>query len=230
MTETMLDEKIRDQVKQIFTGLNQPVTVLFFGSNEENCEYCGQTLQLMEELVALSDKLELHSYDIDEQPEVAAQYHVEHVPGIVMTAPDGETFRDYGIRYAGVPAGHEFTSIIRDLLMISSRDSGLSKETKEFLAKLDRPVKMQVFVTPTCPYCPQAVVLAHQMAMESPMVQAEMVEAMEFPILADQFGVSGVPHTVINAGMGDVIGAVPEAALRQKIQQAMEAQQFTQEA
>jgi len=230
MTETMLDEKIRAQVKQIFTGLNQPVTVLFFGSNEENCEYCAQTQQLMEELVDLSDKLALIAYNTDEQPEVAAQYHVEYVPGIVMVSPDGETFKDYGIRFAGVPAGHEFTSIIRDLLMISLGDSGLSKENREYLASLDKPLHLQVFVTPTCPYCPQAVVLAHQMAMESPWVQAEMVEAMEFPMLADQFGVSGVPHTVINAGMGDVVGAVPEAALIQKIQQAMEAGQFAQEA
>ncbi len=225
MTETMLDDNIREQVKQIFSGLNQPVTVLFFGSNEENCEYCAQTQQLMEELVALSDKLALKAYDVDEQPELAAQYHVEHTPGIVMVSPDGESFKDYGIRFTGIPAGHEFTSIIRDLLMISARDLGLSKDTKEYLASLDRPLHLQVFVTPTCPYCPQAVVLAHQMAMESPWVQAEMVEAMEFPMLADQFGVSGVPHTVINAGMGDVVGAMPEMALRQKIQQVMEAEQ-----
>ncbi len=57
-----------------------------------------------------------------------------------------------------------------------------------------------------------------------------MVEAMEFPMLSDQFGVSGVPHTVINAGMGDVVGAVPEAALLQKIQQAIEAGLLTKEA
>ncbi len=230
MTEKMLDEKIREQVKQIFAELKEPVTVLFFGSQEENCDYCEQTRQLMDELVSLSDKLTMQVYDIDQQPEVAQQYHVQNVPGIVMVSPDGETFKDYGIRFAGIPAGHEFTSIIRDMVMVSSRNSGLSKDTKTFLAALDKPLKMQVFVTPTCPYCPQAVVLAHQMAMESSLVQAEMVEAMEFPVLADQFGVSGVPHTVINEGMGDVVGAVPEAILRQKIQEAIEAGQIPQEA
>jgi glutaredoxin len=78
-----------------------------------------------------------------------------------------------------------------------------------------------VFVTPTCPYCPQAVVLAHRMALESPMVQAEMVEAMEFPELSDRYGVSGVPHTTINAGAGNVIGAAPENHLLQEIQRAL---------
>jgi glutaredoxin len=82
-------------------------------------------------------------------------------------------------------------------------------------------VLLQVFVTPTCPYCPQAVVLAHQMALESPMVEAEMVEAMEFPELSNQFGVSGVPQTTINSGAGTVIGAVPEDSLLVEIQEAL---------
>jgi len=65
-------------------------------------------------------------------------------------------------------------------------------------------------------------VLAHQMAMESPLVQAEAVEAMEFPALADKFDVSGVPHTTINDGLGNVVGAVPEDALVGEIQKALQ--------
>jgi len=60
-------------------------------------------------------------------------------------------------------------------------------------------------------------VLAHMMALESPLVQAEMVEATEFPELSEQFGVSSVPHTTINRGKGNVIGAVPEANLLAEI-------------
>jgi len=64
-------------------------------------------------------------------------------------------------------------------------------------------------------------VLAHQMALESPMVEAEMVEAMEFPDLSNRFGVSGVPQTTINAGAGTVIGAMPEDNLLAEIQRAL---------
>jgi thioredoxin-related protein len=60
------------------------------------------------------------------------------------------------------------------------------------------------------------------MAMESDMVEAEMVEAMEFVDLSDQYGVSGVPHTVINEGAGEIIGAVPEPALLDKIREIVE--------
>jgi hypothetical protein len=64
-------------------------------------------------------------------------------------------------------------------------------------------------------------VLAHQMAMESDMVQAEMVEAMEFNDLSNRYGVSGVPHTVVNDGKGNVVGAVPETNLMAEIQRAV---------
>jgi len=59
------------------------------------------------------------------------------------------------------------------------------------------------------------------MALESPMVEAEMVEAMEFPDLSNRFGVSGVPQTTINAGAGTVIGAMPEDNLLAEIQRAL---------
>jgi predicted DsbA family dithiol-disulfide isomerase len=60
------------------------------------------------------------------------------------------------------------------------------------------------------------------MAMENPLVQAEMVEAMEFPELANRHNVSGVPQTTINDGAANVVGAVPEANLVAAIQQAIQ--------
>ncbi len=220
MTQRLLDDNIVSQVREVFDDLEHPVKVLFFG-NEKNCQYCGDTLQLLEEVTAISDKLSLETYDLERDAETAARYNVDKAPGIVIAADEGGETVDYGVRYAGIPSGHEFSSLIQDLVQVSRRDSGLSEATRKFLAGLKEPVNMLVFVTPTCPYCPRAVVLAHQMAMESPMVQAEMVEAMEFPDLSNQFGVSGVPQTTINFGKGTVIGAVPEAHLVQELQSAL---------
>ncbi len=63
--------------------------------------------------------------------------------------------------------------------------------------------------------------LAHQMALESPMVEAEMIEAMEFPELTSRHGVGGVPQTTINDGAGTVVGAMPEPQLVAEIQAAL---------
>jgi glutaredoxin-like protein len=218
----MIDDKIKKQVLEVFSGLKEPVEVLFFGSDDnERCQYCGETRQLLEEVTALSDLFTLSVYDLERDAEMAAQFKVDSVPEFVMVGREGERRIDYGIRYKGIPAGHEFSSLINDLLIVSQRKSSLTEETRAFLGTLTEPVHMQVFVTPTCPYCPRAVILAHQMALESPLVEAEMVEATEFPELAERFGVSGVPQTTINMGAGMVVGAVPEKLLVEEIQNAL---------
>ncbi len=72
------------------------------------------------------------------------------------------------------------------------------------------------------------MVLAHQMAMENPLITAEMIEAYEFPELADRFAVSGVPQTTINSGVGTVIGAVPESYLLDEIKRVLSEIESTQ--
>lgn len=216
----LLNEEISQQVREVFADLKQPVHVMFFGS-KDNCVYCDDTRQLAQEVTALSDLLSLDVYDVDADADLARKYNVDKTPALVITARDGDQVTDFGIRLTGIPAGHEFSSLIQDILLVSARDSGLSAATRQALRSLQQPVLLQVFVTPTCPYCPRAVVLAHQMALESPLVQAEMVEATEFPELSNRHRVSGVPHTVVNDGKGNVIGAVPEANLLAEIQRAL---------
>ncbi len=216
----LLDDKVRVQIREIFQQLEEPVELLYFGS-QEACEYCEDTRQLAEELAGLSDLINLRVYDLEQDAERAQEFQVDKVPGLVLAGRENGEVRDYGIRYAGIPSGHEFSSLVHDLVMVSGRDSRLSEQTRASLQELSEPVHLQVFVTPTCPYCPQAVLLAHQMALESPWVSAEMVEAMEFPELSERFGVRGVPQTTINAGAGTVVGSVPEGMLVAEIRKAL---------
>lgn len=144
----LLDENIQRQVRDALTPMIEPVHVLFF-SSATNCEYCDDTRQLLEEVSALSDKLSLGIHDIDADADLAAQYGVNKTPGIVLTAKEGDTITDYRIRFAGIPAGHEFSSLIQGLLLVSSRDSGLSQATKEQIKMVQKPVLLQVFATPT---------------------------------------------------------------------------------
>ncbi|WP_082390450.1 protein disulfide oxidoreductase [Ornatilinea apprima] len=220
--EKMLNQDIRKQIKDLFADLKAPVAVLFFGSKVQSCDYCKETVQLLEEVSELSDLIELKQYDLEENAELAKQFSVDKAPVVVLAGKNGDEIVDYGVRFAGIPAGHEFTSLIQGLLMVANSDSGLDDKTKAMLAKVTEPLHFYVFVTPTCPYCPQAVILAHRMAFENPLVQAEMVEAMEFPELSNQFGVSGVPHTVINFGADEVVGAVPEAHMRERLTKLMQ--------
>jgi glutaredoxin-like protein len=218
--EKYLEQSLQEDLKKIFANLVHPVKIIYF-STKDKCAYCTEISELLGEVTDLSEKLLLETHDINEENHLAKRYDVSEAPVFIITGMDGERELDYRIRFYGMPGGHEFTSLINDLLIVSHQDSGLQPETRQFLASLKQPVHLQVFVTPTCPYCPQAVVLAHQMALESTRVTADMIEAIEFPDLANHFNVSGVPHTAINLGAGTVIGGVPEEALVSEIRKSL---------
>lgn len=219
--ERILDDSVLGQVQDAFAALKEPVEVLLFGSKTA-CDYCQEERQLLEEVTTLHDGISLSVYDLDEDKELAERFGVDKAPTVVIAAKDGGEVTDLGIRFAGIPSGHEFGTLINDILLVSQRDSGLSEKTRQYLRSLDQPLLLQVFVTPTCPYCPRAVVLAHQMAMENPRwIRSEGIEATEFRELAEKYYVSGVPQTVINSGAKMVVGAVPELNLLSQIQAAV---------
>lgn len=218
---TLLNDEVIDQVKEAFQALEKDVTILFFEG--EDCEYCDDTLNLVTELAEITDKLHLDQYHLDQDQDVAERYRVDKAPGLVIASQNGTDAVDHGIRYAGIPAGHEFTSLIQSLLLVSTGNADLSQDTLDFLETLDEPVHLQVFVTTSCPYCPQAVNLAHRLAFASPKVEAEMIESSEFMDLSRQYNVSGVPDTSINHGAGRVVGAVPEDNIVSEIKKVLEA-------
>lgn len=147
--ERMLNDDITQKVQEAFESLDKSVQVILFTS-QHDCEYCEATRQLLEEVTALSAKLELVTYDVDEQAELAKQFKINRTPGFVIAGKDLQALViDYGIRFLGIPAGNEFTSLINDLVMVSSRATLLSDSTRTFLNGLTQPVLLQVFTTPT---------------------------------------------------------------------------------
>lgn len=216
---TLLREEDSNALREEFRSLKNPVRLVMF-TQEMECQYCRETRELVEEVSALSDLLSAEIYDFVADAEVAEVYGIDKIPAIAIVQ-DGEVPKDYGIRYFGIPSGYEFSSLITDITMVGSGDSGLTTETRKWAAGLESPVHLQVFVTPTCPYCPQAVILAHRLAMESDLIQADMVEASEFPTLSNKYHVYGVPRTVINEDV-HMEGAAPEPMLLTKIQEAVQ--------
>jgi glutaredoxin-like protein len=144
----LLNDDITEQIREVFDGLKNPVQLMFF-SSQDNCPYCDDTRQLVEEVSALSDLLSIEIYDMQADADLAAKYNVDKAPGLVIAAKEGQQVTDFGVRLSGIPSGHEFTSLIQDIILVSNRDSGLNPQTREFLKGLDKPILLQVFVTPT---------------------------------------------------------------------------------
>ena len=196
--------------KDFAEHLDHPVRLHVFTQAFE-CTYCQETRQICEEVAALSDKVSVSVHDFQEEKALADRFGVDKIPAIVpvRVLPDGREV-DYGIRFFGIPSGYEFMSLLEAIKLVSNGQIHLSPATLEQLRTLDQPVHIQVFVTPTCPYCPRAVMLAHQLALASSHIRADMVEVTEFPHLGMRYQVMGVPRTVINENI-HIEGAVPEA-------------------
>ena len=208
-----ISKEDQEYLKKEFSKMTNPVKLVFFTQQFE-CEYCELTHELLNELSGISDKIKVEIYEFVKDQEKVKQYDIKRIPAIVV-----EGSKDYGIRFYGVPAGYEFSTLVEDIIDVSNGTTNLSQETKEELKKLTMPVHIQAFVTPTCPYCPRAVRMAHMMAMESDLVKGDMVEATEFPQLSNKYFVSAVPKVVINEKV-EFEGALPEKNYLEKVMEA----------
>ena len=214
---SFLQEKDKPDVQKILNNMVNPVKLIIFTS-EQNCQYCQETKQLLNEVVDLTDNISLTEYDLATDSDAADQYHIDKAPAIVIRAD-----QDYGVRYFGIPSGYEFGSLLEDIVDISRDDAGFSETQLDEIARIEKPLHLQVFVTPTCPYCPAAVRNAHRMAMVNPNITADMIEATEFPELSQQYNVRGVPRTVVNDDF-NIDGGLPEDAFIHQIVEHLETQ------
>lgn len=147
----MMDDQVREQVRKALAGLTRPVRIVVFTQREGGaleCQFCQQTRELAEEVAARSDQVTLEVRDFEGDRDLAATYGVDKIPALVLLA-DGTPPRDFGIRFYGIPAGYEFSTLIEDLRLLGGGEPGLREDTRRFLDQLKRPVHLQVFVTPT---------------------------------------------------------------------------------
>ncbi len=139
----LLNAQIRKDVQAALADVQQPVVFKVF-TQEIECQYCKETRELVEEVASLSDKLSVEVYDLVKDGAIAESLGVDKVPAVAIVGK-----KDYGIRMFGIPSGYEFGSLIESIKLVSEGESGLSAETKKQVAKLTKPVKIQVFITPT---------------------------------------------------------------------------------
>ncbi len=190
----LIDEKSRKFLAERFSKeLKGEVTILLFKGSADKCAYCNEAEEIAKELTEIDSKIKLTVYDIDKNAKEAKFLGVDSVPAMLFV---GKKF--YNAYYFGLPSGYEFASLIDDIIDVSAGTTKLNDNIKEGLSKISKKAEIKVFVTPTCPYCPRAVRIAHQFAIENPNIKSSMIEAMEFPELSNRYEVMAVPKIVIN--------------------------------
>lgn len=210
----MISDLEKDVIKKKFTSLANDVELAIF-TQELECQFCKETRDIVLELGALSPKIKIKVYDFVKNEDENIKYNIKKIPAIAIIGK-----KDYGIRYYGVPAGYEFTAFVDDIIDVSIGTTSLSENIKKKLADIKKPVHLQVFVSPTCPYCPKAARIAHQFAIENEFIRADVIEMTEFPYLVQRYSVMSVPHVVINEDTS-LVGAQPPEVFIEQINHAL---------
>ncbi len=152
----LLKESDREHLRGEFAKMQNPVKLVFF-TQALDCEFCPLTQQVLEEVVSLSDNIQLQTYNFAVDREAVSNFKIARIPAIAVVRVETKTAngktetvdRDYGIRFYGVPSGFEFASLLGDILDVSKGDSGLGEPSRAALAQLKDPLHLQVFTTPT---------------------------------------------------------------------------------
>ncbi len=200
----LLNDEIRTNLVEVFGKMKEEVTIAVF-TKEDGCETCKDTLDFMKEIEEVGEKIKLEEYDMEKDSKKAEEFNVEMTPSIVLLDSEG---KDNGIKFYGIPAGHEINSLITGIIEVSGSGEDVPSALKERIAKIKTPVDIKVFVTLGCPHCPGAVAKAHKLALENPNIRAQMIEAQTFSELSDKYNVSGVPKIIINED-NDLVGNQP---------------------
>ncbi|HUG37621.1 MAG TPA: hypothetical protein VML54_11755 [Candidatus Limnocylindrales bacterium] len=131
------------EVQHEFEKMTGPVNLVVFAS-ELGPETNGQTVALVREVAALSDRITVEELNPFIERERAAAYGIDVSPAIVV-----EGAIDYGIRFLGMPGGYEFANLIDSIIVASTGEPGLTEDTRASLAALADDVTIKVFTTPT---------------------------------------------------------------------------------
>ena len=203
------DEELVEELRKTLASLENPVKLLFFTDPESECEHCDDISSILNLLVSASNKVSVLEFTKDSVE--AKRLDIRMYPAIVVHG-----VREYNIRFFGTPAGYEFAALVEDLIDVSRGEpKNLNPRIATALReRVTRKTLIKVFVTPSCPYCPLAVRTAHRFAMVNEKIYGDMIDALEFPDLANAYNVYAVPKVVIEVDGEDRVefeGAVPDA-------------------
>jgi len=213
----VLGEKDKEAVRRILAPIEKDVHILFFRSDEPSCRYCDVIEELLSDIQSTNPHV--HYTVLTTEDKEAKELGVEHGPTILFEEKPN-------IRFMGIPSGHEFRAFLDDIVAVGTGSISVSLSAAKKIAKIKEPIEILVFVTPTCPYCPMAVKVAHSFAFINPQIRGTMVEAMEYPDLADAYNVSAVPKVVVRDKGGRTLaeweGALPEDVFADRLVAAHE--------
>jgi alkyl hydroperoxide reductase subunit F len=176
----MLDANLKTQLQSYLQNLRQPIQLI---ATLDDSAHSLELRELLQEIVSLSDKVSLDESGTDARK-----------PSFVI-ARQGETS---GVRFAAIPMGHEFTSLVLALLWTGGHPPKVEAEVIEQIKALDADMKFEVYMSLSCHNCPDVVQAATLMAIYNPRIQTTVIDGALNQAEVDARQVMAVPMVYMN--------------------------------
>ncbi|MBD9401092.1 alkyl hydroperoxide reductase subunit F [Comamonas sp. CMM02] len=177
----MLDANLKTQLKAYLERLQKPLELV---ASLDDSKAAGEVKSLLDDLAALSDKITVRqNNDLDVRK-----------PSFLITNPGV----DSGVRFAGVPLGHEFTSLVLALLHVGGHPSKESADLLEQVKAIDTPLNFETYYSLSCHNCPDVVQALNLMAALNPNITHTAIDGGLFQQEVTDREVMGVPTVFVN--------------------------------
>ena len=187
-------EAFLNQLRATFAQMPNDIPLLLFTERAGEDVFAQANRQVIRAFRELTDKITLREYDLGH--EMAQKYNITVSPTLVI-APD-----QYDIRWIGAPMGEEARTFLELLLLVGSGNSNASDQSLKVLERIDTPRQVKVFISPSCPYCPQQAVNGAKAAVARPdLVSLELIDIQCRPDIAQQYSAHSVPVAYANEAL-----------------------------
>ena len=190
---SLLNDNLRAQLKGVLSKFENNISLVSIvdESNAKSIELRDLVLDIAD----LGDKVEAIIYKKGENPEIEEKVHADKYPIVAILNKDG----DYaGVKFHGVPGGHELNSFILAMYNVAGPGQALEESILNEIKSIDKKVNIKVGVSLSCHVCPDVVVAAQKIAIENPNIETEMLDISNFPELKSKHKIMSVPAIIVD--------------------------------
>lgn len=179
------------QIKSAFDQMPQNITIHLYVDPKKDDYFAQVNRQVIRSFRELTDKITFREYDLSHAS--AKELGITRSPTLVISP------ERYAIRWLGAPMGEEGRTFLETLLLVGNGDSFLKKAARQVLHRIEEPRHVKIFVSPTCPYCPQEALNGVQAVIERPdMIFLEIIDIQANQDLAEEYDAHSVPQAYAN--------------------------------
>jgi thioredoxin reductase (NADPH) len=186
------------QLQETFERMPNEIALYLFTAKGQDNIFSQNTRQVVRAFRELTNKITFREYDLEH--ELARKWQVTGSPTLLISP------EKYALRWQGAPMGEEGRTFLETLVLVGLGQSNVSDQSAKVLKNITSPREIKVFVSPTCPYCPQQAINGVKAAIARPdMVSLDLIDIQCRPDLAEQYSAHSVPQAFANEvliGMG----------------------------